>query len=408
MKHIESSPIDKKKFAEDLAQKYAPEFLNRQSGSGVALKQRLLNESDSSLHKDGRAYEIIRKEFSDTIRFLGIEPHVLLSDLCEDFRVPAHRMSRLTEAVARFIRGSGRCGVSEKIRQAKHTLSTVLFLPDLKSIARRKNDKRTIAGQNQLSPAASLSSSSRSKTICGNDDVDNVDDDNINIDYGRNSNITSSGYTTPAFTPPTVKSIIHGFGLDMRSHGDMLRKARKRARQYIKNPNGTEFYEPRKRRADYTSETIENHAIKFYMDVSKKIRGESKKGRFRMNISVKDAHAKWLALVKLNEANGGLGLGQEDKGKKFQRSLTWFRKLRPKEVLPPSSREIITKNCSRLKNNSKVSVKNNSRGETRSTRNTSLELEVNRSSSGAAVVAAVASAEPLAPVAPMLPPPKWL
>ena len=72
------------------------------------------------------------------------------------------------------------------------------------------------------------------------------------------------------FRPLTVKKIVHEFGLDMRSHSEMLHKASERAKRYVADPKGTAFFEPRKRRENATSEEVKNHAIQFFKNVSTK------------------------------------------------------------------------------------------------------------------------------------------
>ena len=113
--------------------KYAPHLLKPRS-SGAFLRQRFdaTGIKEAPLRRGDELYGAVRKEILDTIKYLGVQPEMLLCDLCEEFQVPAHRISAATEAIARFIRGSGRGGVSEKLRQAKHTISTVLFLPESK------------------------------------------------------------------------------------------------------------------------------------------------------------------------------------------------------------------------------------------------------------------------------------
>ena len=181
------------------------------------------------------------------------------------------------------------------------------------------------------------------------------------------------------------------------------------AKRYLADPKGTAFFEPRKRRENATSEEVKNHAIQFFKNVSTKIRGESKKGRYRMDISVKDAHTKWLMLAKLGKSNGGLG-----QDNKFQRSLTWFRKLRPKEVLVPLPRGNIPTSSRRHQSSQKVSGKGSNRS-----KNLHVQEDEKEDDRGGILSPAVIAATPMSPISagrvpeqglvdPLLPPPKWL
>jgi hypothetical protein len=187
----------------------------------------------------------------------------------------------------------------------------------------------------------------------------------------------------------------------------MLRQGNERAQRHAADPKAAGFFDPRKRRENATSETIKNHAIQFYKDVSTKIRGESKKGRFRMDMSVKDAHAKWMVLAKLAQVSGGLGQGGT-----FQRSVAWFRKLRPKDVLVPVLRGNIPMSSRRRRSNKEAGVKSTHHDcEGGSPGCVQVGEDGEEEQVGAAspvIVVATAGASGQSLVDPLVPPPKWL
>ena len=382
IRQIEASCIDKRKLTEALAKKYVPELLDH--GCGTANMKKRLRASKmrkTALKKGNKDYEKVRKDLSDMIRSLDVEPHILLRDLCSDLKVPIHLLSDVIESIARFIRGSNRGGISEKIRQAKQILCTLLFLPDLK--AKNMNGKVQSAQASQSLPSSSKDSRSDSGIISGVD--------NSQSKPGLN------------FSAPSVETCIFDLGLDTRSHAPLLSKARTRAHAYILDPKSKSFFEPRSRRVDATSKNITDHAKKFYKDVSTKIRGESKCGRFRMDISIKEAHAKWLTLAKLAKTSGGLG--QEES---FQRSLTWFRKIKPKDVLVPITPGGAPMNRGWQNRNNSIKHKfgqmsQNNAKEAGDADSVVAEASISSSSGGSAVL------EPgHGLVDPIVPPPKWL